>query len=203
MSSAALDRYQRLAHGYAWAATLAACLSAGAEWGRRLPAENRLDKIEADALTIGFAEYLGQLADGIVMAQNEIVRPAEFDRKAQAAQFTDEPAVAYFLASDFASCRAELVELLGTGASIDSNLDSDLDLFRNVINRFTTDRILPSAHAWHLVDALCVVTEELSRGWIAAGSLGTRSEIAGELISSAGTEEQKTRWLPKIASANA
>lgn len=48
--------------------------------------------------------------------------------------------------------------------------------------------------------AMCIVTEELSRGWIAAGSLGTRSEIAGELISMAGTDEQKQRWLPKIAS---
>lgn len=48
--------------------------------------------------------------------------------------------------------------------------------------------------------AMCVITEELSRGWIAAGSLGTRSEIAGELISIAGTPEQRTRWLPRIAS---
>ena len=48
--------------------------------------------------------------------------------------------------------------------------------------------------------AVCVVTEELSRGWIAAGSLGTRSEIAGELISNAGTPEQKKRWLAKLAS---
>ncbi|NOJ50820.1 acyl-CoA dehydrogenase family protein [Bradyrhizobium archetypum] len=48
--------------------------------------------------------------------------------------------------------------------------------------------------------AMCVVTEELSRAWIAAGSLGTRSEIAAELITHAGTEAQKTRWLPKIAS---
>jgi (2S)-methylsuccinyl-CoA dehydrogenase len=48
--------------------------------------------------------------------------------------------------------------------------------------------------------AMCVVSEELSRGWIAAGSLGTRSEIAGELIGGAGTEAQKQEWLPRIAS---
>ena len=47
--------------------------------------------------------------------------------------------------------------------------------------------------------AMCIVTEELSRAWIAAGSLGTRSEIAGDLIASAGTDEQKARWLPGIA----
>ncbi|TIL20162.1 MAG: acyl-CoA dehydrogenase [Mesorhizobium sp.] len=48
--------------------------------------------------------------------------------------------------------------------------------------------------------AMCVVTEELSRAWIATGSLGTRSEIAGELIAAAGTPEQKQRWLSRIAS---
>ncbi|OYY69046.1 MAG: acyl-CoA dehydrogenase [Sphingomonadales bacterium 28-55-16] len=47
---------------------------------------------------------------------------------------------------------------------------------------------------------MCVVTEELSRGWIGAGSLGTRSEIAGELIAMGGTQAQKAHWLPKIAS---
>jgi (2S)-methylsuccinyl-CoA dehydrogenase len=47
---------------------------------------------------------------------------------------------------------------------------------------------------------MCVVTEELSRGWIGAGSLGTRSEIAGELISGGGADAQKAHWLPRIAS---
>ena len=47
---------------------------------------------------------------------------------------------------------------------------------------------------------MCLVTEELSRGWIGAGSLGTRSEIAGELITMGGTEAQKAHWLPRIAS---
>ncbi len=48
--------------------------------------------------------------------------------------------------------------------------------------------------------AMCVVTEELSRGYIGVGSLGTRSEIAAELIRMGGTQEQKERWLPGIAS---
>ncbi len=49
--------------------------------------------------------------------------------------------------------------------------------------------------------AMCVVSEELSRGYIGVGSLGTRSEIAAELILCGGTEEQKRHWLPKIATA--
>ena len=48
--------------------------------------------------------------------------------------------------------------------------------------------------------AMCVVSEELSRAYIGVGSLGTRSEIAAELIIAGGTDEQKARWLPGIAS---
>src|SRR5262249_9655008 len=48
--------------------------------------------------------------------------------------------------------------------------------------------------------AMCVVTEELSRGYIGVGSLGTRSEIAAELIRSGGTDAQKQRYLARIAS---
>jgi (2S)-methylsuccinyl-CoA dehydrogenase len=48
-------------------------------------------------------------------------------------------------------------------------------------------------------ESMCVVSEELSRGYIGVGSLGTRSEIAAELILGGGTEEQKRQWLPKIA----
>ncbi|MEQ9153455.1 MAG: acyl-CoA dehydrogenase family protein, partial [Parvibaculum sp.] len=49
-------------------------------------------------------------------------------------------------------------------------------------------------------ESMCVVSEELSRGYIGVGSLGTRSEIAAELILGGGTKEQKEKWLPKIAS---
>jgi len=48
--------------------------------------------------------------------------------------------------------------------------------------------------------SMVVVSEELSRGYIGVGSLGTRSEIAAELILCGGTEEQKEKWLPKLAS---
>ncbi|MEM9579091.1 MAG: acyl-CoA dehydrogenase family protein, partial [Pseudomonadota bacterium] len=49
--------------------------------------------------------------------------------------------------------------------------------------------------------SMCVVSEELSRGYIGVGSLGTRSEIAAELILAGGTDAQKEKWLPRIASA--
>jgi (2S)-methylsuccinyl-CoA dehydrogenase len=47
--------------------------------------------------------------------------------------------------------------------------------------------------------AMCLVSEMLSEGYVGVGSLGTRSEIAGELIGLNGTPEQKARWLPGIA----
>ncbi len=49
--------------------------------------------------------------------------------------------------------------------------------------------------------SMVVVSEELSRGYIGVGSLGTRSEIAAELILCGGTDAQKAHWLPRIASA--
>jgi (2S)-methylsuccinyl-CoA dehydrogenase len=49
-------------------------------------------------------------------------------------------------------------------------------------------------------EAMCVVTEELSRGYIGVGSIGTRAEIAAELILGSGTAAQKSKWLPGIAS---
>jgi (2S)-methylsuccinyl-CoA dehydrogenase len=49
-------------------------------------------------------------------------------------------------------------------------------------------------------ESMCVVSEELARGYIGVGSLGTRNEIAAELIMGGGTEAQKNEWLPKLAS---
>ncbi len=42
--------------------------------------------------------------------------------------------------------------------------------------------------------------EELVARLYGVGSLGTRSEIACELIIAGGTDDQKAKWLPKIAS---
>ena len=48
-------------------------------------------------------------------------------------------------------------------------------------------------------ESMCLVSEELSRGYIGVGSLGTRSEIAGELILQNGTDAQKAKYLGPIA----
>jgi (2S)-methylsuccinyl-CoA dehydrogenase len=48
-------------------------------------------------------------------------------------------------------------------------------------------------------ESMCLVSEELSRAYIGVGSLGTRSEIAAELILAGGTPAQMQKYLPKIA----
>lgn len=231
---AKLDANQRVGHGFAWIATLGACLGATARWAADRLQAGQLGPADECALAVGFAEYLGQLVGGVPMGQNEIVRPAELGITPAAQELAGDPAVDRFLSADGTATRAELARLLAAGQGLSEGLgDETLDLFRSELRRFADERIIPQAHAWHLEDALipdevvqemarlgvfgicvdadygglglgklamCVVTEELSRAWIAAGSLGTRSEIAGELIAAAGTPEQKRRWLPRIAS---
>jgi alkylation response protein AidB-like acyl-CoA dehydrogenase len=50
--------------------------------------------------------------------------------------------------------------------------------------------------------AMAIVAEELSRGWLSVGSVMTRMIITGTLLIESGTEEQKQRFLPKIASGS-
>ena len=87
------------------------------------------------------------------------------------------------------------------------HLDNDLvpdEVVREMADLGTFGVCIPEEHNGLGLGKLvmCIVTEELSRGWIGAGSLGTRSEIAGELILSGGTQAQKEKWLPSIASGD-
>ena len=62
--------------------------------------------------------------------------------------------------------------------------------------------IFPAEYGGMGLDSLsmAIVTEELSRGWLSVGSVMTRMIITGTLIMANGTEEQKKKFLPKIAS---
>jgi (2S)-methylsuccinyl-CoA dehydrogenase len=228
------QQHQRLVHGYAWAETGAAGLAATCDWARRAQKSGAFGAAETLILKIGFGEYLAQLTTGVVMSQNEIVRPQEFGLGRAAHALAEAPPAALFLAEgNTLETRRELAKLLSEGARPYEGLgDETLDLIREQFRGFTADKITPHAHGWHLADdlipqdvidemaglgvfgvciaeehgglglgklAMSLVSEELSRGWICAGSLGTRSEIAGELIGENGTDAQKQHWLPKIA----
>jgi (2S)-methylsuccinyl-CoA dehydrogenase len=231
---ALLTREQHRVHGFAWVAASLAALEATADWAARADAAGRLGAAEELTLRIGFGEYLAQIAFGVPMSAQEVVRPAALGTEAAVRTLAANPSVARFLAEGSTpETRAALAALLADGVRPDEGLgDEALDLVRDQMRGFTALAITPHAHAWHLGDALipdsiiaemaalgvfgvcipeghgglglgklamAVVSEELSRGWICAGSLGTRSEIAGELIAENGTPEQKTKWLPRIA----
>ncbi|MBS0482565.1 MAG: acyl-CoA dehydrogenase family protein [Proteobacteria bacterium] len=220
---------QRAHHGFAWIATSVAALEAVAVWEAAGGGANPVDALVA---RLAFAETIAQLAGGLPMGQNELVRPADLGLGTAAAQLVS--ACAELLEADHAPTRAALAEALSAGHWPSETLhDAELDAIRDQFRKFTEAEVLPHAHKWHLANDLipdatvqamadlgtfgvcipeeygglglgklvmCLVTEELSRGWIGAGSLGTRSEIAGELIAMGGTAEQKTQWLPRIAS---
>src|SRR5262245_5109866 len=48
--------------------------------------------------------------------------------------------------------------------------------------------------------SMAIVTEELARGWLSVGSVMTRMIITGTLVLANGTDKQKRKWLPRIAS---
>ncbi|MCE2510859.1 MAG: acyl-CoA dehydrogenase family protein [Alphaproteobacteria bacterium] len=76
-----------------------------------------------------------------------------------------------------------------------------LDIIRQMSELGVFGLTIPEDFGGHGLSktAMCVVTEELSRAYIGVGSLGTRSEIAAELIRNHGTAAQKERYLPAIA----
>jgi (2S)-methylsuccinyl-CoA dehydrogenase len=224
-----IDAEQRAAHGFAWIATSVAALEAVLEWAKPGEGANPLNAMVA---RLAFSETIGQLAGGLPMGQNELLRPADLGIGADGRALAETCSA--LLEEDLSETRRELVAALVQGDWPSETLhDPDLDSIRDQYRRFTDSKIIPNAHKWHLANDLipdeiiqamaelgtfgicipeefgglglnklvmCLVTEELSRGWIGAGSLGTRSEIAGELIVVGGTDQQKAHWLPKIAS---
>ena len=235
VSAALFEKEQHATHGLAWLATYVESLRQMRRWAQHLSAEGRFGEIESLILTLAVAEYGNQIAFGIPMSQNEIVRPADLG-------LGGEDVTAYVkacgaaLAGGTPEARARLAALVAEHPSAASHgvtgLDETMEMIREQFRKFADDKVVPYAHGWHLKDefipmpvveemgalgvfgltipeefggsglsktAMCVVSEELSRGYIGVGSLGTRSEIAAELILCGGTPEQKSHWLPRIA----
>jgi (2S)-methylsuccinyl-CoA dehydrogenase len=224
VDAARLESEQFAAHGFAWLATYVAALEQALDWARRLDADGGLGELEALQLQAAFGEYLQQLIGGIALSQVEVFRPSDLGLEAPAAVLRSAPGAAALIDAGGNALRMRIAALLrdaaGSGQFGDPAFDDEtLELVRDQFRK-VADEHIEAAHRWHLAQlgifgltvpedygglgmgktAMCVVTEELSRGYIGLGSLGTRSEIAAELIRLGGTEEQKTRWLPRIAS---
>ncbi|MGE0740987.1 MAG: acyl-CoA dehydrogenase family protein [Hyphomonadaceae bacterium] len=224
---AAADREQHLVHGLAWVATYAETLREVRDWARALSESGKLGETERLLATLLGAEYSAQLAGGLPMTQVEIIRPADFGVAAPpvAMHVTQDEKTRLAALLHDAQGRATF-----ENPNLDHDLDMIRDQFRafadDKIVPFAhewhcKDEFIPMSIVEEMgalgvfgltipeeyggsglgKTAMCVVSEELSRAWIGTGSLGTRSEIAAELILIGGTTEQKAEWLPKIASA--
>ncbi|MFZ4069067.1 MAG: acyl-CoA dehydrogenase family protein [Caulobacterales bacterium] len=223
----AIDAEQHLVHGLAWIATYAETLRQVAAWAERLAANGAFGEIERLLAQLVTAEYCAQLAGGLPMTQVEFIRPADYGLPAPAVRLTvgraEKARLAALLHDTFGKATVE-----ATG--LDAEFEMVRDQFRKFADAkvvpfahqwHLNDELIPLSVLNELAEmgvfgltlpedyggagmgktAMCVVSEELSRGYIGVGSLGTRSEIASELILAGGTEAQKGEWLPKIAAA--
>ena len=233
VSGAALEARQFEAHALAWLATYVESLRQLRGWAGRIAGAGGFGEMEQLILQIGFGEYLAQIAGGMPMSQGEVARLGDLGL----AWAPEGAAAALIAGGNSPAARTRLVALMrenhGRATFGASGLDDELEMIRDQFRRYAEERVVPSAHGWHLRDELIpmeiieelaelgvfgltipeefgglglskasmvVVSEELSRGYIGVGSLGTRSEIAAELILCGGTPEQKAHWLPKLAS---
>ncbi len=223
----ALDREQHVVHGLAWVATYAETLREVSGWARALNDAGKFGETEQLLAKVLVAEYSAQLAGGVPMTQVEIIRPADFGIDAPAVTIhvtqADKTRLAALLHESQGRATFE-------NTNLDSDFEMIRDQFRSFADDkivpyahgwHCNDELIPLEIVEEMgvlgvfgltipeefggsglgKTAMCVVSEELSRAWIGTGSLGTRSEIAAELIMIGGTEAQKAEWLPKIASA--
>ncbi|KUR79897.1 acyl-CoA dehydrogenase family protein [Novosphingobium sp. Fuku2-ISO-50] len=229
LTTRTIDQEQRAAHGFAWIATSVAALEAVAEWHALNGDANPVDTLVARlAFAETLAQLVGGLPMGQneLVRPADLGLGLAARRLADAvAELIDTD-----LAQTRAELAAHLADGLWPSESFhNAELDAIRDQFRrftdaeivphahrwHLANALIPDETvramadlgtfgvcIPECHGGLGLDKLvmCVITEELSRGWIGAGSLGTRSEIAGELIVLGGTEAQKAAWLPRIAS---
>ncbi|MGE8142625.1 acyl-CoA dehydrogenase family protein [Novosphingobium sp. NPDC080210] len=220
---------QRAHHGYGWIATSVAALEAVAGWLERNGGGTELDrKVAFLGFAETLAQLTGGLPMGqneLLRPGDLGLGPAARDL-AHACRDLVEGDHAAIRAEVAAMLAAGEWPSEGLG---DSDLDTIRDQFRRFTEAeilphahkwHLANDLIPDATVAAMADlgtfgatipeefgglglsklVMCLITEELSRGWIGAGSLGTRSEIAGELIAMGGTAEQKAAWLPRIAS---
>lgn len=229
LAQSPIDTEQRAAHGFAWIATSVAALEAVAGWraanGEANPQDERVARLAFAETT---AQLIGGLPMGqneLVRPADLGIGAA-----ARALQAATAELIEADHASLRAELALTLAEGQWPSESFrDSDLDAIRDQFRKFTDAeiiphahkwHLANDLIPDATVQAMADlgtfgvcipeefgglglgklVMCLVTEELSRGWIGAGSLGTRSEIAGELIVLGGTAEQQAQWLPRIAS---
>ncbi|WP_077145906.1 acyl-CoA dehydrogenase family protein [Sphingopyxis sp. KK2] len=228
LETMSIDREQRAAHGFAWVATTVAALEATLAW-HEASSGQRVDALVTEiAFAEGIGQLVGGLpmgqneifrpADlGLVKAAAKLA--ADCAALLDADQATARAELAALLAAG--QWPSETLH----EADLDAIRDqyrrfTDAEIVPHAHGWHLANALIPDKTVAAMADlgtfgvcipeefgglglgklVMCIVTEELSRGWIGTGSLGTRSEIAGELIVLGGTDAQKADWLPRIAS---
>jgi (2S)-methylsuccinyl-CoA dehydrogenase len=227
LDRAALDREQHIVHGLAWVATYAETLREVRDWAQALSDAGKFGETEQLLAKLLAAEYAAQLAGGVPMTQVETIRPADFGIAAPEVTLRVTQAEKTRLAALLHDAQGRATF---ENTNLDADFELIRDQFRKFADDkimpyahgwHCNDELIPIEIVEEMgalgvfgltipeefggsglgKTSMCVVSEELSRAWIGAGSLGTRSEIAAELIMIGGTDAQKAEWLPKIASA--
>lgn len=228
LEAAPIDAEQRAAHGFAWVATTVAALEATLGW-YDAGEKPRVDALVAElAFAEGIAQLVGGLPMGqnemFRPADLGLVEAAaKLAADCSALLGADQAAARTELTALLASGQWPSETLH------DADLDAiraqyrrftDAEILPHAHGWHLANALIPDATVAAMAElgtfgvcipeefgglglgklVMCIVTEELSRGWIGTGSLGTRSEIAGELIVLGGTDAQKAEWLPRIAS---
>jgi (2S)-methylsuccinyl-CoA dehydrogenase len=225
VSAALIEEHQHAAHATAWIATYAEALARMREWIAALSAPTEADLL---ILQTGFGEYLAQMQGGIPMAQGEFARPQDLGLTFEPGA-ASRTLIAANTAIARQRLAQLVADGQWGDAGLDDTLVLIRDQFRRFADTEVApfahqwhldDTLIPMDLIAKLADlgvfgltipedhgglglpksAMVVVSEELSRGYIGVGSLGTRSEIAAELILCGGTDAQKAHWLPRLAS---
>jgi len=223
----AADREQHIVHGLAWVATYAETLREVAIWARALSDAGKFSETEQLLSKLLASEYCAQLSGGLPMTQVEMIRPSDFGIDAPTMSIAISQDEKTKLASLLRDARGRATF---ENTNLDEDSELIRDQFRKFADAEVVpfahewhlkDELIPLEIIQQMGElgvfgltipeefggaglgktAMCVVSEELSRGYIGVGSLGTRSEIAAELVLTGGTDAQKAHWLPKLASA--
>ncbi len=228
LSTRHIDSEQRAAHGFAWVATSISALEALHDWLAANGGSNPLDaKVARLGFAETIAQLIGGLP--MSQNELFRPRDLGLDEAAQTLAAACSAVLEQDHAATRAEVTQALAAGLWPSESFhDAELDAIRSQFRKFTDAeilphahqwHLANALIPDATVQAMAAlgtfgvcipeafgglglgklVMCLVTEELSRGWIGAGSLGTRSEIAGELISLGGTAAQKAHWLPLIA----
>jgi len=196
-----IDSNQAAANELAWAVARSEAAVATAEWAEVTGNQLAIDIAEA-AIIDAYSAIVGRSAQDAIRDAAILERIQANYRPVEELGASDDQRLLRQTFRDFARReirpRADQIHR--------ENLDVPEEILRGLGELGAFGLSVPETYGGSQGDrgdfeTMLIVTEELSRGSLAAGgSLVTRPEILVRALARGGTEEQKRRWLPLIAS---